>query len=263
MIDYLLTLQHEDGSFYAGPRLDGRRHPTVAVTLCELYGTTAGEQADRMRAAIQRGLGFSRRQQTPKGNAMYEGGWSYSPNAPPSILNTSVWEMMFLRSASNAGFDVPAESVHKAVAFVARCYISDRRLQIGGVFRREPGDPRTSYGYTGMGMLALQLHGRRDDPMVLNAADWVAALPVAQQGQINGFYRHHYVCAQAMAQVGGEHWKKFFPPLVATLLPLQAEDGHWLLAPGTFEDQYGDVYNTALAVLLLTLPDQLLPIHQR
>jgi hypothetical protein len=123
-----------------------------------------------------------------------------------------------------------------------------------------------NHNTTAAGMLAFQLHGRRDDPRVLRAGDWIAEQPIPLQKSIPRFYYGCYVWSQAMAHLGGKHWNSFFPRLADRLLAHQDVDGHWRLDQSFgsgVEDQLGTGYYTSLAVLCLTLPDQLLPVHQR
>ena len=266
--DYLLSLQDKDGSFAANAAANkGKCHAVIGVALSEVYGGTTGDRAERIRTAIERGLAFSRRVQTRPGTLPHErGGWVYPP-FKESRLPATVWEMMFLRSARNSGFQVPQEWVDEGLAFVERCYIPGRENQRTGVFRGTVGARKSHFGRTGMGMLALQLHGRRDSPMVRDGADWLSGHDIPQQGEFSVFYRQCYMCGCAMAQTGGEQWNSFFPRLADRLLPDQHADGYWRLrvkpTNSWGEDNNGNTYHTALVVMTLTLPDQLLPIHQR
>ena len=64
-----------------------------------------------------------------------------------------------------------------------------------------------------------------------------------------------------MYQLGGKYWEKFFPTLVKALLANQKADGSW--PPEKKEKQYGNCYSTALCILSLSVPNQMLPIFQR
>jgi len=67
-----------------------------------------------------------------------------------------------------------------------------------------------------------------------------------------------------MAQLGGRYWEQFFPPLVNVLLNSQEASGSWPLEVDQGgEAVFGKVYSTAMAVLSLTPPYQLLPVYQR
>lgn len=55
----------------------------------------------------------------------------------------------------------------------------------------------------------------------------------------------------------------FLPPLAATLMAKQSEDGSWDIERDNNGDYFGHTCTTSLAVLALTRADQLLPIYQR
>ena len=284
-IDYVLSKQREDGSFasyHEGPA-NLRNHPTSGLMLSEVYGSTVGRRAEKIRSAVKRALAFSRRAQTDAAKPEVEyGGWRYHdpPNynvGPNDILNkfgrswggphscfpTTCSELIFLRSAANAGFRVPQEWIDDGLKYVRSCYIERRDRQVTGVFNWRHNFPtRSTYLRTGAGALTLQLHGRRDDPMVDDCLVWLRKHPIALDHEYHPFYRSLYYSGQAMAQAGGDNWNHFFPPLARRLLQDQTSDGYWLETQETI-DNFGTCFRTSLAVLTLTLPDQLLPIHQR
>ncbi len=66
-----------------------------------------------------------------------------------------------------------------------------------------------------------------------------------------------------MYQLGGEAWKKFFPPTAKVILQNQAPNGHWEAESHHYDSKFGNAYTTALMVLTLGAPNQLLPIFQR
>ena len=102
--------------------------------------------------------------------------------------------------------------------------------------------------------------------MARRVGDWLLARPFDTYGATNHHYdRFHYsayYCSNAMAQLGGDYWRKFFPTLSKTLLDAQSPDGSWLAESGE-DSMYGPAYPTALSVLTLTPAYQLLPIYQR
>ena len=103
--------------------------------------------------------------------------------------------------------------------------------------------------------------------MALAAGDWLLAHPYRVFGELIGtwdkFFYGTYYCSQAAAQLGGRYWEKFFPPLVEVLLKAQSTDGSWPPEPGGGVAMFGNSLTTALAVLSLTPPYQLLPVYQR
>jgi hypothetical protein len=66
-----------------------------------------------------------------------------------------------------------------------------------------------------------------------------------------------------MFQLGGDHWNHSFPRLLEVLTQAQHQDESWDVESIQGDAMYGNTYTTALAVLALTPPYQLLPIYQR
>ena len=78
--------------------------------------------------------------------------------------------------------------------------------------------------------------------------------------------RYHYSLfnsCQAMYQLGGKHWQEFFPRVVSVLLANQQPDGSWPADAHRIDGSFGNAYTTALVVITLGAPNQLLPIFQR
>ena len=53
-----------------------------------------------------------------------------------------------------------------------------------------------------------------------------------------------------------QHWKSWWPAIRNELLRKQTEDGYW-------QGQAGNEYGTAMALIILQVPNRLLPIFQR
>ncbi len=95
-------------------------------------------------------------QRWPKDRADDRGGWRYIDDGGTnsqydSDLSITGWHLMFLRSARNAGFNVPKQPIDDAVGYVRRCY-----SQQHGVFEYCTGDDDDrSRAMAGAGILAL------------------------------------------------------------------------------------------------------------
>ena len=120
-------------------------------------------------------------------------------------------------------------------------------------------------------MLALAHAGKTNSKEALASGDWILKHDFSKYNDCTPTYgarawqdRYNYgsaLCSQAMFQLGGKYWKEFYPPLVNTLLANQKKSGAW--PPEKAESRYGSCYSTALSVLSLSVPNQLLPIFQR
>ena len=71
------------------------------------------------------------------------------------------------------------------------------------------------------------------------------------------YYYGHYYAAQAMWTAGGDFWKQWFPAIREDLLPRSRRDGGWT------DNQVGTDYGTAMACIILQIPNNYLPILQK
>lgn len=242
-------------------------HAIAGLMLTEVYGTTERSRAAKLKPAILKALAFTRQTQaTPKTYPQDQGGWRYLNSLTSSESDVSVtsWQLMFLRSARNAEFAVPKQYVEEAVGYVLRCW-EERE----GVFyyKTSGSERRWSRGMVGAGALSLAMAGQHQTRIAQRAGDWLLAHPFQSFGETVGrgdrFFYSSYYCSQAMAQLGGRHWKQFFPGFVSVLLRAQQSSGEWPPEPYGSDQMFGNTYTTAMAVLSLTPPLQLLPVYQR
>ena len=284
-IDYVLRCQQADGLLASGGagnrgyvdfqsatssasgKTANYNHGIAGLMLTEVYGTTDRARAARLKPAVLKALEFSRKIQTStKMDPGDAGGWRYlnSRTSSDSDLSVTSWQLMFFRSARNAEFTVPKQYVDDAVGYVIRCW--DERE---GVFyyKKSGGDQRWSRGMVGAGILSLALSGQHQTAIAQRAGDWLLSHPFQAFGESVGggdrFFYSAYYCSQAMAQLGGRYWRQFFPSLASTLLRSQESSGEWPPEPYGNDQMYGNTYTTALAILSLTPPLQLLPVYQR
>ncbi len=69
------------------------------------------------------------------------------------------------------------------------------------------------------------------------------------------FYAHYYA-AQAMWIRGGDDWDDWYPAIRDELIARQSPEGAW-------HDSICDECGTSMALIVLQMPNQLLPIFQR
>jgi Prenyltransferase and squalene oxidase repeat len=281
-VDYLLSCQKQNGLVTKlgpdGPEINRRishaiggcatyNHAISSLVLSEVYGMNPPRRARRLEAAIRRALDATLEMQAwPKDSPADRGGWRYVDDFDEvdSDLSITGWQLMFLRSARNAGFEVPTERIDDAVSFVKRSF--DPRQ---GIFIYSTRRPSRTRSMAGAGILALAHAGFHRSEEAQRAGDWLLAhgfedYNATIPGQRSD--RYHYGlfnCCQAMYQLGGKYWEQFYPPAVEAVLANQQPDGSWPVDSQYHDAPYGKAYSTALVVIMLGAPNQLLPIYQR
>jgi len=247
-------------------------HAIAGLALSEAYGQCNPDQAKRLAPIIEKAIAATLEMQgwRPK-RAWSIGGWRYLDTDfdIDADLSSTGWQLMFLRSAKNAGFDVPKSSIDAAVKYVEKCFLKDgdRQVFVYMVGVREA----STRAMAGAGVLAMAHAGKHDSEEAIASGEWILKRDFTQYNKDTPIHgakwspdRYHYgsfLCTQAMFQLGGKYWEQFYPPLVETLLNNQQADGAW--PPEKNDKQYGSCYSTSLCILSMSVPNQVLPIFQR
>jgi hypothetical protein len=284
--DYILACQKENGlvSLIApdGARISRNvkhgvgvhaayNHAISSLTISEAYGLAQNQRSKRIQSAINKSLAATLEMQKWRKDMPYDrGGWRYIDDSDESDSDLSVtgWQLMFLRSARNGGFPVPKESIDDAVGYVRRSF--DR--ETGAFGYRINRDKERSRGMAGAGILALGHAGFHNSFEAKQTGEWLLQYSFEVYNDDLRAYpkfereRYHYSlfnCCQGMYQLGSPYWEQFFPRTARTLVEHQQPDGSWEAESRHSDRVYGNSYTTALVVLSLGAPNQLLPIFQR
>ena len=273
-LDYVLDINpgnrepRQDKQGYFG-RADGSRmygHGIITLMLTEMVGMGADEKQDqRIRRSLDAAIQLILSAQAVRKPPAYQGGWRYAPDANDADLSVSVWQLMALRSAKNDEMAVPFEAIDSAVEYLRKSYTSpiDRdgkpRDAVAG-FSYTPGQNHPTYTMTAAGLLAMQVCGQYDSPLVIGASDWL--MEHGPDLDERFFYYGTYYYAQGMHQRGGKYASEAAKIVSRMLLKEQAANGSWLSQRGE-ERNYGEVYATSLAILSLSVTYHYLPIYQR
>ncbi len=270
-LDFVLQDGKQDDHGYFGNRDGGRMygHGIITLMLSEMLGMGVDETQDKLlRKKCKMAIDLILRSQKVPKSASHQGGWRYSPDARDADLSVTVWQLMSLRSAKNAGLDIPDQAISDAVKYLERSYHS-RIVKKDGKnvpvkeksgFAYQPGG-HPEYTTTAAGLLAMQVCGEyaSDSPFVKGAADWLK-----DNGPNTGrkfFYYGTYYYAQGMYQRGGEHAKEARQKVEKIMLGIRRPDGSWH-GHGS-EGSAGQVYSTSMAILALAVKYHYLPIYQR
>ena len=267
-LDFVLDDANVTDEGYLGRKDNSRMygHGIITLMLTELLGMGGTPERDRLiHDRCQAGIDLILSAQAVKKSSRYTGGWRYGPQSTDADLSVSVWQVMALRSARNDGLAVPKRAIDEAVDYLRRSYASPVRpsgepVKAVDGFVYEPGGGQATFPMTAAGLLAMQVCGEYDSPLVTGAADWLLEHPPVWKQRYCCYGMYYY--AQGMYQRGGEHERAARRIVADLLLAEQAEDGSWTAGNGS-ERGHGRVYATSLAVLSLSVKYHYLPIYQK
>ena len=274
-LNYVLQehLQDEEGYYGAadGSRMYG--HGIVTLMLAEMLGMGISAEQDRLiRRRLTGAIDLILRSQQVNKRDRFEGGWRYLPDARDADLSVTVWQVMALRSAQNAGIEVPAEAVDLAVDYVERSFVSTRGNRGGYTYQPNQGLQSRHVTTTSMGLLSMQVCARYDSPQLSAAVRWLQANPPrwGSRWLLYGLYYYSqgmYQYAEGLRlegemEAGDRLAAEAMKVVTDLLLPRQQPDGSWQSRDGS-ERNAGKVYMTSMAVLSLSVKYHFLPIYQR
>ncbi|MGE0757888.1 MAG: prenyltransferase/squalene oxidase repeat-containing protein [Pirellulaceae bacterium] len=219
-------------------------HGFATLFLAEVYGVA---QRPALREKLRRSVQLIVQCQ----NA--EGGWRYEPRRDDADISVTVCQVMALRAAKNAGIYVPADTIDRAVSYVKRCQNPDGGFSY---MLSQPGEsrfPRSAAAVVALHSAGIYESDEGRRGLIYMASNSPQAVSLTEQGY---FLYGHYYAAQAMWHEGGEGWAAWYPPIRDWLIARQRPDGAW---PDPISPEYG----TAMACLILQMPNNYLPIFQR
>ena len=197
------------------------------------------------------------------------GGWRYTPQTDESDVSVTSWQLLVLHAARQCGYEISEDGLDAAIRFINRAYVEQGATsggQAGFVYR--PGVSKTPEpGATGAALFVKSLIERRADERVLKSLAFLERYPPAWGGEQYGgyFFFSSFYMTQGMFQVGEESWERYIAPMRRLLLEHQSGDGSWPYPPDDMRQSQlaGPAYPTAMAILILSLEKQYLPMYQR
>jgi hypothetical protein len=187
-----------------------------------------------------------------------DGGWRYTPDMNDADISVTVCQMMALRAARNAGVVVPKSVVDGCVKYVLSLQTQ------AGYFKyqmRERGGNYRPFARTAAGVSALYsaavYEKHRDE--IQRGLDYLLEHKNENRtktGRDLFYFYGHYYAVQAMWTAGGKYWDEWFPTIRDELVSKQIKSN------GCWEDICNH-YGTAMACIILQVPNGYLPIFQK
>jgi len=181
-----------------------------------------------------------------------EGGWRYQPVRRDADLSVTICQINALRAARNAGLFVPKETVDACIRYVKQAQNAD------GGFRYMLQGGASAFPRSAAGVVALYSAAVYDAKEVDRGVDYLKQfMPEIKFGQRYSHYFYgHYYAAQAMWTRGGDDWNTWYPAIRDELVHRQLSNSSW-------QDSICNEYGTAMALIILQMPNNYLPIFQR
>lgn len=254
-VQYLLDKTQGEGG-YIGNRDNGQymySHGIACIALSEIYGQT---KAPSMRAKLDRAIKLIIFSQSKKEE--HTGGWRYRPVSADADISVTVLQVVALRSAKNAGIDVPQKTIDDAVRYVKRCY----RPESGGFSYQANSSKDAGFARTAAAIYSLQVCGLYDDPMVKKGSEFLVR--EFKERHVEYWTYGNFYAAPAQYMRGGEVWEKWYPMVKKPLLASVQTKGDlywWDQREG--ERHVGPVFCTAVYTMILAMPYHYIPLYQR
>ncbi len=244
-------LKHQDGTGHITSQNEGRSmygHGLAMTFLSQCYGMKpGGEYGPKIKRCLEKAIKLTARSQS------YQGGWNYSPNSSGDEGSVTIKQIQGLRGCQNVGISVPFKVLERALDYVKKSQQPD-----GGVAYRA-GMTGSRPALTAAGAELFLMAGRYEAKETSKAIDYVKRHITSDSTRNQHDSYTTFYAAQALHQVGGKHWAKYFEGRRKRYLREQNRDGSWRYSGWGASP----VFDTSVAVITLALPYEYLPLYQR
>lgn len=255
-LEYLVSKVNAEGAVEGVGAMHGMYgQGLVTLALAEGYVMTS---SPFIKDPLERATQFIvKAQGAAKAKPTDVGGWRYTPTSNDSDLSVTGWQIMALKSAKNAGINVPQEVFDQASKYLWATYGNNGFGYTG---------PGPSPGMTGVGVLCAQFLGHGEDERVKRALRFLRDQDVEWEKTRGSWvlYAWYYI-TQAMFQGGPDVWPSWNSK-IRDIVKHQADDGHWPCPPGSDwefkEASKTPAYATAICCLTLEVYYRYLPLYE-
>lgn len=231
---YIARKGDEAGNMYS--------HGFATLFLSQALGMTEDDKAKaKLKASVDMLIAAQNEQ----------GGWRYQPRKSDADLSVTVCQIMALRGARDAGIHVPDKTRNKCIEYVKK---SSNK---GGSFSYTLGfGGGGSFALTAAGLVSLYSAGIYDGPMINNGLTYLKKSGGRRGTHGHYYFYGHYYAVQAFWHAGGDDWETWYNDIRVQLLQKQNADGSW-------SSQYGPAFATSMALIILQMPKDIVPVFAR
>jgi len=206
------------------------------------------ERLAKIRWVMRKGVDLTAKSQSRLG------GWLYTPDMNGDEGSVTVTQVQALRAARNAGIGVSKKVIDKAMKYLEKSVQPDGGIayRVGMAGSRPP--------ITAAAVACWFNAGEYDNPLARNALRFCKreiGFGQTRRGVWGHFFYAHLYLSQDMYLAGDKEWRQYYPKMRDYLIATQNDNGSW------DGDSVGLVYGTSIALIILQLPYNNLPIMQR
>jgi hypothetical protein len=250
-LEFLLSMQEADGNLGASQNMYEKMY-CHAMATCAISEAFAMTRDERLRAGVRRAIGY-----TLDAQDRTTGGWRYRPGDPGDTSQLG-WQVMALKSAQLAGFDIPDGTRLGIERFLKSVTLG----RSSGLACYQPVRPVPTRSMTAEALVCRQFMGLADTPAALAEASGYLLEEVPGAGTTNFYYWYYGTLSLYQAQ--GPAWQRWNDAMQKTLIGSQRKDGE--LAGSWDPDPVwggcgGRAYSTALGALCLEVYYRFLPLY--
>jgi len=241
---FLLASVRESDGYLVGARGGNMYcHGMATLVLSQVYGMTGD---DEVKKVLKQAVDLIVRSQSP------EGGWRYEPRPSGADISATIMQVMALRGAKDSGIHVPDNVFEKALGYIEKCYDEN-----SGGYSYQPGQRGPGFARTAAGVCVTKLVGQYDRDVKRSIKFMNEQIDTREH-----YFYGHYYASHAFHQVGGKDFDQYYEKMKKKLIPAQDKSGGWVSRELDHQSA-GSAYQTAIAVIILSVPADYLPIFQR
>ena len=224
-------------------------HGFATLFLAEVYGMTGRPDVrEKLRLAVRLIVNTQN----------YQGGWRYMPIPADADLSVTICQTMALRAARNAGIKVPKRTIDKAIDYVRKSQNSDGGFSY--TLSKSGGMGGSAFPRSAAGVASLYYSGVYTGKEIESGLGYLLKQKPGGGGRsamMGGhFFYGQYYAVQAFFLAGGDYWRQWFPAIREHLVRTQNGEGAWT-------QDVGPEFSTAMALIILQVPNRYLPILER